>query len=286
MRLGKIAGVGFRLNLLVLLLGIVYCCLGLSHEILLVLAAVLVHEIAHTIVALMLGIRVQEIELLPFGGQATIEDFTGLEPEKEVYMALAGPLISLSLAAFFYFLEQKNLNWQMDFFINVNLFLGLFNLLPALPLDGGRVLRGVLSPLMGYRKSTHIAAFAGVFVGLAVSAYGVYLTWTTLTGANYIIIGVILIWAARKEDKLLAYSFMRFLVNKKGELSKNGFLPSTQVVGRADTPIKDILNSTRPGYYLLVVIVDDQHRVMGIKTEAELIEGLLEKGPKARVWDC
>ncbi|MEN6348563.1 MAG: M50 family metallopeptidase [Syntrophomonas sp.] len=286
MKLGKIGGVSFRLNSFLLLIVIVYCCLGLGREIIAILSAVLIHEIAHTVVALMLDIRIREIELLPFGGQATIEDFTGLEPDKEIYMALAGPFISLSLAALFYFLGQKTFGWHTDFFINVNLALGLFNLLPALPLDGGRILRGLLSQVVGYRKSTRLTAFAGQLIALAMCLYGIYQAGTNLSGANYIVIGFFLFWSAHQEGKLLAYSFMRFLVKKKGELSTNGFLPCTQIVGRADVPVKDILKSTRPGSYLMVVIVDDKHRVMGIKTEAELIEGFLEKGPRARVWDC
>lgn len=274
------------MNLLFIVLVAVYTYLGYGREILIIFSSLLIHEIAHTIVALILGIKVEEIELLPFGGQARIEDFTGLEPAKEIYMALAGPLISLSLAAFFYFLEQDQVNQAMALFIKTNATLGLFNLLPALPLDGGRILRGVLSPLLGYRKSTRIAAWLGQGLALAVMACGFYLAYSDLTGANLVIIGAILFWAARQEGKLLLYSFMRFLVNKKGELAKKSFLPCMQVVGQIDVGVKDVLNTTRPGIYLMVMIVDENDQLMAIKTEAELIECLLEKGPRATLRDC
>ncbi|MDD2619168.1 MAG: M50 family metallopeptidase [Syntrophomonadaceae bacterium] len=285
MRLGRIAGVSLHLNLFLILLVAAYSYLGYGLEILIIFTSLLIHEIAHTIVALMLDIKVEAIELLPFGGQARIEDFTGLEPAKEIYMALAGPLISLSIAAFFYFLGKQS-NPAMQFFITINAALGLFNLLPALPLDGGRVLRGILSPLLGYRKSTRTAVFLGEIIALVIIVYGLYLSYRNLTGANYLIMGVVLFWAARREGKLLLYSFMRFLVNKKGELAKKSFLPCNQVVGQADVKVREILNVTRPGVYMMVMVVDDKHQLISIKTEAELIECLLEKGPRATLRDC
>ena len=95
MKFSRLLGIPIRVNPLFLLLAILYSCLGLGREIIIILAAVFLHEIAHTLVALMLGIKVAEIEILPFGGQAQIEDFTALDPSKEIYLALAGPAVSL-----------------------------------------------------------------------------------------------------------------------------------------------------------------------------------------------
>lgn len=286
MKLGKVAGVTFRINPLFLLLCLVYGYLGLLEEVLIIMTSVLMHEIAHTVMALVLKVKVAEIELLPFGGQAKIEDFTGLDPEQEIYVALAGPVLSLSLAAFFYFggLELGNIDTRL--FAAFNAVLGCFNLLPALPLDGGRVLRALCSPVMGYKKATRWAANLGKIIGLALIAGGSYLTYWQVTNANYILIGILVCWAANREAKFLAYSFMRYLVNKKGELSRQGLLPSRQVVSQPDTLIKKILDTTRPTYYLVVIVVNEKHEVVGMRTEAELIECLFEKGPRARLCDC
>jgi stage IV sporulation protein FB len=286
MKLGKVAGVTFRINPLFIVLCIVYVYLGLLEEVLIIIASVLMHEIAHTFMALMLKVKVAEIELLPFGGQAKIEDFTGLDPEQEIYVALAGPVLSLSLAAFFYFenLDLGNINTGL--FATFNAMLGFFNLLPALPLDGGRVLRALCSPVMGYKKATRWAAILGKAIGLILISGGAYLTYTKANSANYIIIGILLYWAANREAKFLAYSFMRYLVNKKGEISRQGLLPSKQVVSQPETLIKKILDTTRPTYYLVVIIVNEKHEVVGMRTEAELIECLFEKGPRARICDC
>ncbi len=286
MQVGKIAGVRIRINLFFLLLCALYIALGLAAEVMLILGAVLVHEISHVVMALVLGVKVTEIEILPFGGQAKIEDFTGLEPDYEIYIALVGPIVSLSLAGIFYFLQAHLASSYLSLFININLFLGVFNLCPALPMDGGRILRALLSQAIGYKKATGKAAALGKLIAVIFILVGLYQVYFQKSGANYVVIGILLFWAARREGQMLVYAFMRYLVNKKGDLSKHGVLPAQQIISREDTLIKKILESTRPSYYLVVVAVDEADHLIGMRSEAELIECFFEKGPGARLRDC
>lgn len=285
MILGRVAGVRVRVNILFLILGAIYVYLGLGLEITVIFASVLVHELSHTIIAAVLGVKVAEIELLPFGGQAKIEDFTGLDPDKEIFTALAGPIISLFLAAIFYFVPDFQSS-RTPLIVQINLFLGIFNLLPALPLDGGRILRAFLSRIIGYKKATARSALMGKGIALIIAAYGSYLFYEQQSGANFLAIAVILFWAAHREGKLLSYAFMRYLVHKKSELSSKGFLASRQIVSHEDTLIKGILDTTRPSYYMIVLIMDNAHHPLGMRSEAELIDCLFEKGPHARLKDC
>ncbi len=285
MRWARIAGIDFKINGVFLLLCLIYTLLGLGQEVLLITTAVLLHEVAHTMVAVNMGVRISEVELLPFGGQARVEDFTGLEPEKEIYVALAGPLISLSMAAVCFFLLSDR-GPLTGLFINLNLFLGCFNLLPALPLDGGRVARAVLSRRLGYRKATLATSLIGKLTAVLAAGSGVYLTYSSMSGANLIIVGILLYWAASREKSLLAFAFMRFLVNKKSQLTRHGYMECQQMVAAPDTLVKKILDSSRPSYYLTVLIIGPDESVIGIRSEAELIECLLEKGPAACIKDC
>ena len=125
MKIGRIAGVSFRINPLLLLLLVVYTALGLGYEILCILAAVIIHELAHTLAAGILGVKISEVELLPFGGQAKTEDFLGLVPEREVYIALAGPLTSLALAGGVLVAGKHGGEGYLPFFMQINLVLAL-----------------------------------------------------------------------------------------------------------------------------------------------------------------
>jgi len=286
MLVGKIGGIRIRINLLVLLLGGLYAYLGLAVEILLILAAVLIHEIAHVIMARLLGVRVAEVDLLPFGGQAKMEDYTGLDPEQDIYLALAGPAASLSAAGIFYFLQEQIISPYLPMFININLFLGLFNLCPGLPMDGGHILRAVLSKFIGYKRATSRTAALGKIIAVGIMGWGGYQLYYQQSGVNFIVVGALLLWAAHREGRLLAYAFMRYLVNKKSELAKHGLLPAQQVVSREDTLLKVILESARPNFYLVVVAMDENDNVVGMHSEAKLIECFFDKGPGARLRDC
>ncbi|HAA08566.1 MAG TPA: peptidase M50 [Syntrophomonas sp.] len=286
MKFGRLMGVQLKIHPLLLLLAAAYFWLGLGREVLLVMAAVLLHELAHLAAARSLKVTVGEVELLPFGGQAKTEDFTGLEPDKETIIAIIGPACSLIVAAVFYFLAPYLSISKAGFFIKVNLLLGLFNLLPVLPLDGGRVLRAQLSRWLGYKKATARVAFLGQLMGVLLVAWGLYQAFYSMTGINILLAGTILFWAARRESQLLSYSFMRYLINKKGNLARNGLLPAQQYVSQPDTLVKSVLQVSSPTYYLLVVVINDHHQVEGIVSEAQLIECLLEKGPQAAVRDC
>ena len=171
------------------------------------LASVLAHELAHAFAARASGVPVRHIALTWFGGYA---EFWARPARhwQEIAIALAGPLANLAIGAgalllvalLFPHAEQswmeggyliipyarqtslledalRTLGW-------VNVTLGLFNLLPGLPLDGGHVLRSALSTVLTSRSAHAIAAFAGLLVGLAAVAYAVRVEklWTLLIG--------------------------------------------------------------------------------------------------------
>ncbi|NLJ73147.1 MAG: hypothetical protein GX333_09070 [Syntrophomonadaceae bacterium] len=252
-------------------------------EILIILTSLILHELAHLIVALIMGVKFLEIELLPFGGQAKLQDFTGLEPSKEICIAIAGPLCSLSISGLLYLVNLPLHPEAIPYLIKINLLLGLFNLLPALPLDGGRVFRSLLSPIMGFRKATAITANLGKMLALMLVGYSLYLLYISNYGFNYIVIGVLLYMAAYREKHLLTFAFMRYLINKQGYLGSQGFLAGEQYISKKGSLIKDILYNSKPKSYILTFVIDDDNNLIKVKTEAELIEMLLEKGPKARI---
>ena len=283
MLIGKIFGIKFRINIWFLLLAVLYGFLGLGLEILIILTSLILHELAHLIVALIMGVKFLEIELLPFGGQAKLQDFTGLEPSKEICIAIAGPLCSLSISGLLYLVNLPLHPEAIPYLIKINLLLGLFNLLPALPLDGGRVFRSLLSPIMGFRKATAITANLGKMLALMLVGYSLYLLYISNYGFNYIVIGVLLYMAAYREKHLLTFAFMRYLINKQGYLGSQGFLAGEQYISKKGSLIKDILYNSKPKSYILTFVIDDDNNLIKVKTEAELIEMLLEKGPKARI---
>ncbi len=129
--------------------------------------SVLVHELAHSLYALRKGGRVRDITLIMIGGVSQISELPRAG-RHEAIMALVGPLTSLVLGGAFYLLfralaatGQFELTFAAFHLSYLNLVLGLFNLLPAFPMDGGRILRGVLEERWGPLRATRASAAAG-----------------------------------------------------------------------------------------------------------------------------
>jgi Zn-dependent protease len=175
----------------------------------LLFVSVLVHELSHSVVARALGLRVRDITLFIFGGVSNIRG-EARTPRDEALVSVVGPLTSFALAGLFWLIGQAigplpNLLSMasprflgsfspaagvIGYLVVVNVLLGAFNLLPAYPLDGGRVLRSGLWWLAGFDRATLVAARMGQVFGLLMVVFGLWRVvvgdisglWTTLIG--------------------------------------------------------------------------------------------------------
>lgn len=196
-RIGRVAGIDVYLHAtFLILLGWV----GLSHYLarrslgdslsgLLFISSlffiVVLHELGHALAARHYGIRTRDITLLPIGGVARMERMPE-DPKQELLVALAGPAVNVVLAIVILAILvpaaalQTLQNVQMvggsflEKLLWVNVALAVFNLIPAFPMDGGRVLRALLAMRMDYVRATHIAATIGQGLALVFGFIGLF----------------------------------------------------------------------------------------------------------------
>jgi Zn-dependent protease len=168
-----------------------------------VFGCVLLHEFGHALMARRFGIETEDITLYPIGGVARLRRLPRA-PGAELLIALAGPAVNFAIVGALLFLgglglDQALANTELLFFAEqlliVNLVLGLFNLIPAFPMDGGRVLRALLSGVLGRSQATSIAA--GIGRVLAV-AFGVSVFWTG--NLMHLALAAFIFFAARAEE--------------------------------------------------------------------------------------
>ena len=157
--------------------GFVYWILA-AISVVLFFVSVLIHELAHSLVALARGLKARSITLFIFGGVSSLGG-EAKEASTEFIVAIVGPLTSLVLAAAFYAIDAVVTEPHVDLLAGqlafINLGLGLFNLVPGFPLDGGRVLRSILwSTTNNLRKSTEIAGNVGKVVAWGLFAVGLF----------------------------------------------------------------------------------------------------------------
>lgn len=199
-------GVELRLHILVILTLALALALGITGEIVALLIALCAHELSHLIAARAVGLEIDWIEIMPFGGAAHIANLYDAPPFPMAVVALAGPFANFLLA-----MCGAALGWwgalafpEAARMVRVNAILMLFNLLPALPLDGGRVLCAISGRFLGRRRATGLAvALAHVLalslLALAVAAF----VQTRIVNVSLIIMSVFLIAASLTERRAM-----------------------------------------------------------------------------------
>jgi Zn-dependent protease len=182
---------------------------------LLFFGSVLAHELSHALVARRYGIGVRDITLFVFGGAATLEG-DARSPRQEALIALAGPLTSLLLGGVFLgvglLIGQPQVLAIVGWLAFINLILGLFNLIPGFPMDGGRVLRALIWKVRGDQMAaTRTAATVGRYVGYAMIGLGAFIAFQvdTFNGIWLALIGWFISSAA--ESSIAQVSVQRVL---------------------------------------------------------------------------
>jgi len=160
--------------------GVEYWVLGAATTLLL-FVSVLIHELAHSFVALARGLKARSITLFIFGGVSSLGG-DAREASTEFLVAIVGPLTSFVLAGVAYGvaigIDEPRVDLVASYLVYINVVLGVFNLVPGFPLDGGRVLRSILwGTTNNMRKATEWAANAGKVVAWVMFAYALFLVF-------------------------------------------------------------------------------------------------------------
>jgi len=188
LKFGSIFGIPIELHITFLLLLLIFSIFGFIPLLVIVLlfASVLVHELAHSLVGRHYGAKIKKITLLPIGGVSQME---AIPKGHEFAIAVIGPLTSIALGAVLFLFGSLfglgmyfDLNWVeltslkdiARIVMSLNFLLGLFNIIPAFPMDGGRVLRAFLSSRMEYLKATEISVRIGQGLAIVFAFVGVF----------------------------------------------------------------------------------------------------------------
>ena len=294
-KIGRIAGIPVQMHLtFLLLLGWV----GLSHWqregtsravvsgvafILALFGCVLLHELGHAMMARKFGIKTRDITLLPIGGVAWLEKMPD-DPKQELWVALAGPAVNVVIAGVLYVWLQIAGGWQpieqlsvssgsfAERLMLVNVTLVLFNLLPAFPMDGGRVLRALLAIKMDYARATQIAAGIGQMMAFGLGFLGLF-------GNPFLLFIAFFVWigAAQEANGVQVKSAL------SGIPVESAMQTNFKVLAPADT-LARVTELLLEGAQQDFPVVWDSE-VIGVLVRADLILALANRGLETPVSD-
>lgn len=286
MKFGAVLGVRVKVHPLFLALLCIAALGGQGKPALIVVGLLLSHELAHVLVARAYGLEVEEIEFLPFGGVARLRGLSTLDPAVESVVALAGPLNNFLLLALGVLLWEGGASGPLtELFIEGNLALALFNLIPVLPLDGGRFCRGLMAPRLGHERATRFLARTGRVFAVAMVAAGALAFAAGLFAPNLILLGFFLYFASTRELAQSGWEGIQVLWRGGERLRRRRVMPVRELVAFGDTPLRDIIPHLTPQHYHVIRVIDDRLTVIGCVEEPALWRGLREKGARGRLAD-
>ena len=291
-RIATIAGTEVRIHATFLLLLIFFASQGMSggrglagawDAVALVLAmftCVLLHEFGHVQAAKLYGIRTPDITLLPIGGVARLERMPR-KPSEELVVAICGPLVNVVIAVVIALFLGVTGNFDMSFNITTeaqflptlmkwNVMMVVFNLIPAFPMDGGRVLRALLGMVVDYGRATRWAASVGQGIAMLV-VLGMLINGSFQP--FLMLIAVFIFIAAGQEAAMVTQQEAT-----KDLLVRDAMLTQFQALRPADL-LRDAVSHLLAGSQHDFPVLDEQGDVMGILSRKRLVSALAEFGP-------
>lgn len=256
---------------------------------LLLFFSVTLHELGHSLQAIKFGVRVKDITLMPMGGLAQMEEIPE-EPNKELRIAIAGPLVNFGTAALLIgigaLLDARALlplnelyaslgsaSWSglLAYLTSANLMLGLFNLIPAFPMDGGRVLRALLAKKMNHAKATKIAAQVGQGFAFLMGL------WGFMSGSWTLVIIAIFVWMGAGQESQGA----QVKHTLGGTTVGQAMTRSPHVLRVNDSLSKAVELTLSTSQSDFPVLEWGNNRVAGLIGEIDLLRGLQSLGANA-----
>ena len=285
MKLFRFQGIDIRVDKLFLLMMVFYAFASVLPQAIIIFLVVFIHELAHTIVARGHKVNVREIELFPFGGVAKL-DFMDVDSDEEIRIALAGPLANFFMAAIGllaqFYIESE---YWLPFFIRLNIIMGMFNLIPILPLDGGRIYRAWYAKSVGVFAATKKAAYQGKLLAVFVILVAVSGLYLRLWDLNAVTMAGFLFYSANEQDKTASFHFIRYLLKKKEIIAREKIQQLKPYYVRENTLIGEVLAYLHPNSYNIFHVFDQSGKQINTVSEEKLIEEYFKNGDKKLMKD-
>lgn len=246
---------------------------------------VLLHEFGHVFAARRYGVQTRDVTLWPFGGIASLERMPD-KPSEELVVAIAGPAVNVVIAAILVFIlgarvDPQDLANIQDPAISMvakvaaaNIFLVLFNLIPAFPMDGGRVLRALLAMRMTHAQATQWAAAIGQGFAVVFGILGI------LSGNFMLVLIAVFVFLAASGEA--SYAQLRAVT--RGNLVADAMITKFETLGTGATvndAIECLIRTTQKEF----PVVDGAGHLRGVVTRDVMIKALKDLGPNAPVLE-
>lgn len=265
---------------LIILVVVAVIAAGYVEKYLLVLLSITLHECMHAVIACFFGGRVAVIRFLPVGLNVDIEE-APLRQRERIWIYIAGPAANLALfmiCSLVYMLWFP-LSYTLLFVAYTNLYLAVFNLLPAVPLDGGRILRELLAHRVGFYHASRIQRCTSVLIAAAVIAAGILQWMGSLYNFSLLVIGFFVLFTLKTDRMEAAWMNVRNVVYRKERLLRKGIYPSRDLVVLQTIKLAEVVKYMDYDRFHIIHVLDESLQILATFTEQQVLDALLVYPP-------
>lgn len=278
-----------RINPAVFLLAASALTLGYFYMFSLAYLFAFLHELGHIAAAKKLGVRIVSIEIQPFGVCGRLGSEFIKDPFNEILIALAGPAVNISVCLIM-LIAGSTLRGAADFIgvyrdyiLSVNICLALINLLPALPLDGGRVVKAALALKCGaVRAYNAMIRFSRTIVALLLLAAALLLV---TSGYNFsmILISVFMLGNLANEQRNISLIQLKEILYHKEKLPRGKLSDCVPVAAYGSTPARVLLKKLSYNKYYIINVLDDGGEIVKTLTESQVVDALINRSVRIKL---
>ncbi|ARC85570.1 peptidase M50 family protein [Clostridium argentinense CDC 2741] len=252
--------------------------IGINYKLLLGFIIVIIHEMIHYITARILGYSGFCIEILPIGAALKLKDLDEASPMEDIIISLSGPIGNFIIALISYVVYKYINNSYILLFLQYNMAIGLFNLFPAFPLDGGRVLRDILTTKFLYKKANEIALRISIILGYILLIIHFITLLYGISNINLALIAIFILVISKKEKERIVYVIMGYIIKKREKLIKRGYIENKSISVHYKLTLLQLLDLVDKNKYNIFTVLDDNMDVLEVIYEEEVINGLKNQG--------
>lgn len=235
-------------------------------------AVMLLHEAAHTVAAVGIGLKMSHITLYPFGVNLKLKNKMVYSLSDEIILYISGPLCNILLALLSTAVYKYYPSGTLCFFYISNIMLFAMNMLPAVPLDGGIIVRKILTYFLGSRAAAGIMKTISALVAAAVTALGIYALYKTGFNFSVLLFSILLIGNIFTQKEKYDVDFVRELMFHSKKKTKK----IKHIIADENTDYKKIAKMFHMNRYNIVYITDSNGRIKDILTEKQIINKITE----------
>lgn len=239
---------------------------------------ILLHEGVHILVAKKFGCKLYSVDLNIIGAKASLGEVDDLDDRKKIILYLSGPIFNLIVAGVFFCVREYSSGVLFEEIIYINLALGLFNLIPAYPLDGGNILEIILNKRVLYKRAKNIVVIVSYCVAIAFVLLGMMTVYLHRVNISLFLTAGLITYTAYIDREKTMYIMMGDMIKKRKRLKEGSYIENKCVSVYYKKGLITLMGLVDKNKFNTFFILDEEMKILMIIHEDELIEALKDYG--------